>query len=85
MQHAAVGLSFDHRGRRNATCCHQLLAAASVDAEWAAHQEEALAILNSLREPSPTMLDSGMGGEWEVLIRRELSVADGSEGEMGDR
>ncbi len=52
-------------------------AADSVDALWAAHQGEAVAILKSLREPSPTMLESGLGGEWGVMIDREVIVADG--------
>ena len=49
----------------------------SVDGLWAAHQDEAIAILKSLREPSPTMLEAGMGGEWGVLIEREVAAADG--------
>ena len=48
----------------------------SVDALWAAHQDEAVAILKSLREPSPTMIESGMGGEWGVLIEREVALAE---------
>ena len=52
-------------------------AADSVDGLWAAHQDEAIAILKSLREPSPTMLEAGMGGEWGVLIEREVAAADG--------
>jgi len=54
-------------------------AASSVDALWSAHQDEAVAILKTLREPSPTMVESGMGGEWEVLISREVALADGGE------
>jgi len=49
----------------------------SVDLEWAQHQDEAVAILNSLREPSPTMVETGMGHEWSVLIEREVSAANG--------
>lgn len=52
-------------------------AADSVDALWAAHQDEAVAVLKALREPSPTMLESGMGGEWGVMIDREVELADG--------
>lgn len=52
-------------------------AADAVDGLWAAHQDEAVAILKSLRAPSPTMLETGMGGEWEVLIDREVALVNG--------
>ena len=52
-------------------------AADSVDALWVAHQDEALAILKALREPSPTMLETGLGDEWGVMIDREVELADG--------
>lgn len=52
-------------------------AADAVDALWPAHQDEAVAILKALRDPSPTMIESGMGGEWGVLIEREVAAADG--------
>ena len=52
-------------------------AATAVDALWAAHRNEAVAILKTLREPSPMMVESGMGGEWEVLVEREVALADG--------
>lgn len=55
-------------------------AADAVDALWAVHQDEAVAILKSLREPSPTMVESGMGGEWGVMIEREVAAADGGGG-----
>ena len=49
-------------------------AAESVDTLWAAHQDEAVAILKTLREPSPTMVEAGMHGEWGVMIDRELNA-----------
>jgi hypothetical protein len=52
-------------------------AGAAVDGLWPAHQGEAVAILKSLREPSPSMLESGMGAEWTVLIEREVALAEG--------
>ena len=55
----------------------QCSAAEAVDALWAAHMDEAMAILKSMREPSPTMLESGLGGEWGVMIDREIERADG--------
>ena len=54
-------------------------AAASVDGLWAAYQDEAVAILKSLREPSPNMVESGMGGEWGVMIDREVALANGED------
>jgi hypothetical protein len=54
-------------------------AANVVDDEWAAHQDEAVAILKSLRDPSPTMEETGMAQEWKVLIEREVALIDGSE------
>lgn len=51
----------------------------AVDGEWAAHQDEAVAILKSLREPSPTMLETGMGQEWKVLIEREVALTNGED------
>ncbi len=54
-------------------------AADAVDALWAVHQDEAVAILNSLREPSPTMIEAGMGGEWGVMIGREVATANGDD------
>lgn len=51
-------------------------AADSVNGLWAAHQDEAVAILKALREPSPTMIESGMHGEWEVMISREVAAAN---------
>ncbi|MES2903221.1 MAG: hypothetical protein V4696_03465 [Pseudomonadota bacterium] len=52
-------------------------AAQSVDGLWAAHQDEATAILKTLREPSPTMVEAGMHGEWSVMIDREVEALDG--------
>lgn len=52
-------------------------AGGAVDALWVAHRDEALAILRTLREPSPTMLETGMGAEWAVLIDREVALAEG--------
>ena len=49
----------------------------AVDALWVAHRDEAIAIIKTLREPSPTMVESGMAGEWSVIIDREVAVADG--------
>lgn len=51
-------------------------AADSVDALWAAHQDEAVAVLKALREPSPTMVEAGMHGEWSVMIDRELKAIE---------
>jgi hypothetical protein len=55
----------------------------SVDGEWAAHQDEAVAILRSLREPSPTMEETGMAQEWRVLIEREVALTNGDEHDDG--
>jgi hypothetical protein len=54
-------------------------AANAVDGEWAAHQDEAVAILRSLRDPSPTMEETGMAQEWKVLIEREVALINGDE------
>jgi hypothetical protein len=51
----------------------------AVDDEWGAHQDEAVAILKSLREPSPTMEETGMAQEWKVLIEREVALINGDE------
>ena len=56
-------------------------AADAVDGLWAAHRDEAIAILRTLREPSPTMVEAGMHGEWGVLIDRELAALnEGTDG-----
>jgi hypothetical protein len=52
-------------------------AASAVDALWEAHHDEAVAILKTLREPSPTMIEAGMHGEWTVMIARELEALEG--------
>lgn len=54
-------------------------AGTSVDALWPVHRDEAVAILKTIREPSPMMVESGMGGEWQVLVEREVALADGGE------
>jgi hypothetical protein len=54
-------------------------AAEAVDSEWAAHQDEAVAILKALRDPSPTIEETGMAQEWKVLIEREVALANGDE------
>lgn len=51
----------------------------AVDGEWAAHRDEAVAILKSLRDPSPTMEETGMGQEWKVLIEREVALINGDD------
>jgi hypothetical protein len=51
-------------------------AAEAVDGLWEAHRDEAVAILKSLREPSPTMTEAGMHGEWGVMIDRELEAIE---------
>lgn len=51
-------------------------AADSVDALWPAHREEAVAILKALREPSPTMIETGMHGEWGVMMGREIDALE---------
>ena len=53
-------------------------AADAVDALWVAHQDEAVAILKTLREPSQTMIEAGMHGEWTVMIDREIDAATGA-------
>lgn len=45
-----------------------------VDAEWPEHVNEAAAVLRCLKEPSPTMVEAGMGGEWSVIIQREIDT-----------
>lgn len=47
-----------------------------VDSEWPKHQGEALAVLKAIREPSPSMEESGMGQEWQVLVEREVAFAE---------
>ena len=49
----------------------------AVDALWVAHRDEAIAIIKTLREPSPTMVETGIGAEWAVLIDREVTLAEG--------
>ena len=51
-------------------------AAESVDALWPAHREEAVAIMKTLREPSPTMIEAGMHGEWGVMMGREIDALE---------
>jgi len=51
-------------------------AADSVDGLWTAHRDEALAILKTLREPSPTMIEAGLHGEWSVMIEREVEASE---------
>ena len=51
-------------------------AADAVDGLWTAHQEEAVAILKTLREPSSTMIEAGLHGEWSVMIERELEAIE---------
>lgn len=50
-------------------------AGAVVDLDWPNYREEAMAILNSLREPSPAMVESGMAGDWRALVEAEISMA----------
>lgn len=54
-------------------------AADVIDSEWANYQDEAVAILKALREPSPDMEESGMGQEWRALVEREVAIADGGD------
>ena len=51
-------------------------AASSVDRDWSQHQDEAVAILKALRDPSPMMLEVGLGKEWSTLIDHEVLLAD---------
>lgn len=55
-------------------------AADAVDGLWTAHRDEALAILKTLREASPTMIEAGLHGEWSVMIEREVEAAENGQG-----
>ena len=56
-------------------------AASSVNLDWSRHQDEAVAILKSLRDPSPMMFKAGLDKEWSTLIDHEVSLADSSRSE----
>jgi hypothetical protein len=50
-------------------------AAASVDATWPAHREDAISILRTLREPDEAMAAAGDVAVWERMIAAALQAA----------
>lgn len=51
-------------------------AAGQVDALWPEHRDDALAILRTMREPSPAMLAGGDIAVWEHMVLAALAEGE---------
>lgn len=54
-------------------------AAEQVDARWYAYQDDAVAVLRTLREPDPVMADAGDAEVWRQMVDAALRDQAGGE------
>ena len=56
---------------------HDPSASARVDERWRDHRNQALAVLNTLREPDENMVAAGDAATWEKMVRAAIDGAAG--------